>query len=50
MIFLGSYGMILVVVVAVGVDCGQGGGGGGGGGGGLYYFIVIFILFYYVEN
>ena len=47
MIFLGSYGMILVVVVAVGVDCGQGGGGGGGG---LYYFIVIFILFYYVEN
>ena len=45
MIFLGSYGMILVVVVAVGVDCGQGGGGGG-----LYYFIVIFILFYYVEN
>ena len=48
MIFLGSYGMILVVVVAVGVDCGQGGGGGGGGG--LYYFIVIFILFYYVEN
>ena len=47
MIFLGSYGMILVVVVAVGVDCGQGGGGCGGG---LYYFIVIFILFYYVEN
>ena len=47
MIFLGSYGMILVVVVAVGVDCGPGGGGGGGG---LYYFIVIFILFYYVEN
>ena len=28
LIFLGSYGLILVVVVAVGVDCGQGGGGG----------------------
>ena len=26
LIFLGSYGLILVVVVAVGVDCGQGGG------------------------
>ena len=43
LIFLGSYGLILVVVVAVGVDCGQGGGGDGGG---MYYFIVVDILFY----
>ena len=37
------------VIVAVGVDCGQGCGGGvlsGGSDGEMYYFIVLDILFY----
>ena len=40
LIFLGSYGLILVVVVAIGVDCGQGGERGGGG---LYEVVVAVV-------
>ena len=42
LIFLGSCGLILVVVVVVGVDCGQGGGDG------LYEVVVAIVVGYVI--